>query len=171
MQRHDKQNTLMRLTRMTAKKPPLTVRTTSSTDLAPLMTAIEAKKAICSLKWHTLRQHGTRVTCGSHDEPVVWIGAISRLLASSCASLYLRPVLPAKAFWRRPTRKWPKGADTKKPYRAILNALVSMCARARALESAEASFGVGLGGRPAACDPMTSWRKAKDAKIAMSDAC
>lgn len=28
-----------------------------------------------------------------------------------------------------------------------------------ALESVEASFGVGFNGRPAAFDPMTSWRK------------
>lgn len=96
------------------------------------------------------------------------MGAMSRLLASTCANLYLRPTLPAKAFCREPTRKWPSGADTKKPYRAILNALASICARASALESVEASFGVGLGGRPAAFDPMTSWRNENVATMVMN---
>lgn len=107
----------------------------------------------------------------SYDAPVVWMGAMSRLLASSWASLCLRPTLPAKVFWRRPTRKWPSGAETQKPYKAILNALASMCARARALVRREASFGVGWDGRPAACDPMTSWRKEKVATVVMSYTC
>ena len=132
---------------------------TSSTDLAPLITAMEARKAIQNVNRDGSGQHGTRGLCGSYDAPVVWMGAMSRLLASSCPSLCLRPTLPAKAFCRRPTRTWPSGADTKKPYKAILNALASICEHARALTSVEAFLGVGLGGRPAACDPMTSWRK------------
>lgn len=146
---------------MTAKKPALTVRLTSSTDLAPLITAMDARKAV---------QDVSRVTCcgGQYDRPVVWMGAISKLLARSCPNLYLRPTLPANAFCRRPTRKWPSGADTKKPYSAILNALALICRRASAWESVEASFGVGFGGRPAAFDPMTSWRKENVAAMTTS---
>lgn len=93
--------------------------------------------------------------------PVTCIGEIRRLLARSCPSLALSPVFPAKAFCKRPTRKWPIGADTKIPYMAILKALESIRARARALVNGEASLGTWTGARPATFDPMTSCRKEK----------
>ena len=114
------------------------------------------------------RRQQSNVCQEPYDEPVVWIGAMSKLLANSWPNLYLRPTLPANALCRRPTRKWPSGAETKKPYNAILNALALMCSRARALESAEASFGVRFGGTPAAFDPMTSWRKENVAALGIS---
>ena len=91
--------------------------------------------------------------------PVVCIGAMSKLLARSCASLALSPVFPANALCNRPTRKWPSGADTKNPYSAILKALESIRACARALARGDASLGMGADVRPATLDPMTSCRK------------
>lgn len=43
-----------------------------------------------------------------------------RLLTRICKILAFRLVRPAKIFCRMPTRKWPSGAETNKPYRDIL---------------------------------------------------
>jgi len=65
---------------MTEEKPPFTVRLISSSDLAPLMTAMDAKNTI------------------------VCIGATKMLLANICATLAEALVFPANIFCKVPTR-------------------------------------------------------------------
>lgn len=76
-----------------------------------------------------------------------------RLLASTIASLR-----PANVRCRRPTRTCPSGAETQKPYRAILNARESTFIKASALLRLLADFLV-WEGTPARWEARISWTK------------
>jgi hypothetical protein len=109
---------------MTVIKPALMVCFISFTDLAPEMIAMQARY---TADHEFNQQQRGRIAPPRHDAPTVWIGATMRLLASTCASLR-----PANVRCKRPTRTCPSGADTQKPYAAILNARESTFMTVRA---------------------------------------
>ena len=71
------------------------------------------------------------------------------MLARICRTFAFVPVWPAKAFCSLPTSACPRGAETKKPYNAILNGFESILAAARKRSYAGASFDTFLVGTPA----------------------
>lgn len=81
-----------------------------------------------------------------------------RLLARIWAILARADVLPVNAFCRSPMRTWLRGAETRKPYIAILTALALMCALPSARTRAESSFDTFVGD-PDRLLPRTSCKK------------
>jgi hypothetical protein len=126
----------------------ITARIESSV-LAPLITAADARYAakVCSTHVST-RSHGQRALAAPYS-PLIMIGEMRRLLARIWSTFDLGSVLPANAFCSLPTRRWLRGAETKKPYRPILNALESILAAASACSYAGASLDTFLEGTPA----------------------
>ena len=86
------------------------------------------------------------------------MGETRRLLARICAILARKDVLPANAFCSKPMRTWLRGAETRKPYIAILTALALMCALFSARTRAGSSFDTFVGD-PERLLPRTSCRK------------
>lgn len=139
---------------MTAMKPALTVRMTSSTEFAPPMMAMDERYT-----GHEYNQSETpTLTKRRTNAPAVCIGAINKLLAKICAIFAPVPVLPANARWSVPTSKCPSGAETQEPYTAILSALLSTLAFASAYSVGVASLET-LRGSRARWEAMISWTK------------
>jgi hypothetical protein len=89
-------STILVLTLMTEKKPPFTVRLISSSDLAPLMMAMDVKNTEWNIR--ILLKYSSR------GSPIVWMGAMKILLANIWAALAVALVFPAKNLCKMPTR-------------------------------------------------------------------
>lgn len=152
-------------TRITFPKPAFTVFETSSTDFAPLITAMHARYAARLVSSHAQSRSRVQhaVAPGHTNSQKIWMGATMSWLASSMPRRAVSPDLPAKARWSAFTSVCDMGADTRKPYTAILNAFEDTCARARTCTRNGAFLPTRGGGAPARCDARISWKNCRNA--------